>query len=61
MKLGRQSYYYKERAAIRHYANQPEPSDSLRFKLYVVCRYDRSKESWCLVFSPGPVLCGHQC
>ena len=26
--------YHKGRAAIRHYANLPEPSDSLRFKLY---------------------------
>ena len=36
MKLGRRRNYHKGRAAIRHYANQPEPSDSLPFKLYSV-------------------------
>ena len=34
MKLGCQRNYYKGRAAIRHYANLREPSNSLRFKLY---------------------------
>ena len=33
VKLGPRRNYHKERAAIRHYANQPEPSDSIRFKL----------------------------
>ena len=34
MKVGRRCNYHKGRAAIRHYANLREPSDSLRFKLY---------------------------
>ena len=34
MKLGRRRNYHKGRAAIRHYANLREPSDSLSFKLY---------------------------
>ena len=33
MKLGRRLNYHKGRAAIRHYADLREPSDSLRFKL----------------------------
>ena len=34
MKLVHRRNYHKGRAAIRHYANLREPSDSLRFKLY---------------------------
>ena len=34
MKLGPRRNYHKERAALRHYANLREPSDSLRFKHY---------------------------
>ena len=37
MKLGRRRNYHKGLAAIRHYANLNEPSDSLRFKLYCSC------------------------
>ena len=36
MKLGRCRNYHKGRAAIRHYADLREPSDTLRFKLYVI-------------------------
>ena len=36
MKLGRRRNYHEGRAAIRHYANLREPSDSLRFKLYLM-------------------------
>ena len=34
MKLGLRRNYHKGQAALRHYANLCEPSDSLRFKLY---------------------------
>ena len=33
VKLGPRRNYHKRRAAIRHYAKQPEPSDNIRFKL----------------------------
>ena len=51
MKLGRRHNYHKGRAAIRHYANQPEPSDSIRFKLYTMM--DNVDTSTGMLWSPG--------